>query len=144
MSTVIKDLGAVTAYAYAVAGGYVGTEAEFEEALGQAGITITELESLSAVAIQVAEGGAPTASYSGGVLTLGIPKGDTGAKGDKGDTGAKGDTGNGIASIEKTGTSGLVDTYTITMTDGTTATFTVTNAAPTIAYSDGGIVITTH
>lgn len=39
----------------------------------------------------------------------------------------KGDTGNGIANIAKTGTQGLVDTYTITMTDGTTYTFTVTN-----------------
>ena len=33
----------------------------------------------------------------------------------------------GITNIAKTGTSGLVDTYTITMTDGTTNTFTVTN-----------------
>ena len=41
-----------------------------------------------------------------------------------GDTGA---TGNGIASIVKTGTLGLVDTYTVTMTSGATATFTVTN-----------------
>lgn len=32
-----------------------------------------------------------------------------------------------IANIAKTGTVGLVDTYTITMTDGTTYTFTVTN-----------------
>ncbi len=47
-----------------------------------------------------------------------------GAKGDTGDTGA---TGNGIASIAKTGTAGLVDTYTITFTNGTTTTFTVTN-----------------
>lgn len=45
----------------------------------------------------------------------------TGPKGDIGDTG------NGISSIEKTGTSGLVDTYTITYTDGTTSTFQVTN-----------------
>ena len=52
-----------------------------------------------------------------------------GQKGDKGDTGEKGDTGNGIASITKTGTSGLVDTYTVTYTDGTTTTFTVTNGA---------------
>lgn len=50
-----------------------------------------------------------------------------GAKGDKGDQGVQGETGNGIASIEKTGTSGGVDTYTITMTDGTTYDFTVTN-----------------
>lgn len=48
----------------------------------------------------------------------------TNLKGGKGDTG---DTGNGIASITKTGTSGLVDTYTITFTNGTTTTFTVTN-----------------
>lgn len=41
----------------------------------------------------------------------------------------RGATGNGIASVAKTGTSGLVDTYTITFTDGTTTTFTVTNGA---------------
>lgn len=39
----------------------------------------------------------------------------------------KGSAGNGIASITKTGTSGLVDTYTITYTDTTTTTFTITN-----------------
>jgi len=41
--------------------------------------------------------------------------------------GDKGDTGNGIASVTKTATSGLVDTYTITYTNGTTTTFNVTN-----------------
>lgn len=51
-------------------------------------------------------------------------KGDTGAKGDKGD---KGDDGVGISSIAKTGTVGLVDTYTITLTNGQTYDFTVTN-----------------
>lgn len=35
----------------------------------------------------------------------------------------------GISNIAKTGTSGLVDTYTITFTDGSTSTFTVTNGA---------------
>ena len=34
-----------------------------------------------------------------------------------------------VVSIEKTGTSGLVDTYTITYSDGTTSKFTVTNGA---------------
>ena len=43
--------------------------------------------------------------------------------------GDKGETGNGISSIRKTGTSGKVDTYTITYTDGTTSTFTVTNGS---------------
>jgi len=52
-----------------------------------------------------------------------------GQKGDKGDTGEKGDAGNGIESITKTETSGLVDTYTVTYTDGTSTTFTVTNGA---------------
>lgn len=33
----------------------------------------------------------------------------------------------GIESIEKTDTQGLVDTYTITLTDGSTSTFTITN-----------------
>lgn len=39
----------------------------------------------------------------------------------------KGQEGQSIKGIKKTGTSGLVDTYTITLTDGTTSTFTVTN-----------------
>lgn len=55
------------------------------------------------------------------------PKGDTGATGATGATGPKGDTGNGIASVVKTATSGLVDTYTITFTNGNTTTFTVSN-----------------
>lgn len=48
-------------------------------------------------------------------------------RGPKGDKGDKGDDGNGIANIAKTSTSGLVDTYTITYTDGATSTFDVTN-----------------
>ena len=44
-------------------------------------------------------------------------------------TGIKGDTGNGISSIEKTNTNGLIDTYTIYYTDGEFTTFTVTNGA---------------
>jgi len=60
----------------------------------------------------------------------------------KGETGA---TGNGISSIVKTETSGVVDTYTITYTDGTTSTFTVTNGSSiaSIAYgSSSGLVDT--
>lgn len=40
----------------------------------------------------------------------------------------KGKDGRGIASISKTGTTGLVDTYTIKYTDGTTSTYTVNNS----------------
>lgn len=36
----------------------------------------------------------------------------------------------GISLIEKTGTSGLIDTYTITYTDGSTSTYEVTNGLP--------------
>ena len=39
----------------------------------------------------------------------------------------KGEAGNDIQSVEKTATQGLVDTYTITLTDGTTHNFNVTN-----------------
>ena len=46
---------------------------------------------------------------------------------EKGNVGSTGPTGNGIASITKTSTSGLVDTYTITFTNGNTTTFNVTN-----------------
>ena len=60
-----------------------------------------------------------------------------GAKGDTGATGATGATGNGIASISKTGSSGLVDTYTILYTNGSTQTFTVTNGAQGEAGQDG-------
>ena len=50
-----------------------------------------------------------------------------GDKGDQGLQGVKGNDGNGIKEIKKTSTSGLVDTYTITLTDGATSTFTVKN-----------------
>lgn len=56
------------------------------------------------------------------------------AKGDKGDDG---EDGVGIASITKTGTSGLVDTYTITYTNGNTSTFTVTNGRNGTDGTDG-------
>jgi len=81
-------------------------------------------------------------------------KGDTGAAGPKGDKGAqgiqgeqgpqgiqgeKGDTGIGIKEITKTGTSGLVDTYTITFTDNSTTTFIVTNGCAGISVTDATI-----
>lgn len=53
--------------------------------------------------------------------------------------GAKGDTGNGIASIVRTsgdGTPGSIDIYTITMTDGSTATFEVRNGENGLGAED--------
>ena len=58
-------------------------------------------------------------------------------RGPQGETGATGATGNGIASVAKTGTSGLVDTYTITYTNGNTTTFTVTNGQNGADGADG-------
>lgn len=72
---------------------------------------------LNVAATTLAPGSAATATYSNNLLSLGIPSGNTGA------------TGDGIAYIEKTGTSGLVDTYTITMTSGSTFSYTVTNGS---------------
>lgn len=161
MATIIKDLGVVTAYAYAVLGGYTGTEEEFTELLGNIATDLSQIENLQVVVNGLPAGSDPTSSYSDGVLTLGIPKGDKGdgiahisittlaagsqatasydastetlslgiPKGDKGEIGA---TGNGIASIEKTGTSGLVDTYTITYTNGDTDTFEVHNGTAAV------------
>lgn len=57
--------------------------------------------------------------------------------------GENGDAGRGIVSVQKTGTAGLVDTYTITYTDNTASTFTVTNGqngndgiSPSITITD--------
>ena len=51
--------------------------------------------------------------------------------------GQPGTPGRGIEKIELTDTQGLVDTYTITYTDGTTTTYTVTNGADGQDGQDG-------
>ncbi|MBO5892206.1 MAG: leucine-rich repeat domain-containing protein, partial [Oscillospiraceae bacterium] len=51
--------------------------------------------------------------------------------------GIKGETGDGIAKIEKTSTQGNVDTYTITLSNGKTFTFTVTNGINGADGKDG-------
>lgn len=55
--------------------------------------------------------------------------GKDGVNGKDGKDGATGATGNGISNITKTNTSGLIDTYTITYTNGNTTTYQVTNGA---------------
>lgn len=93
---------------------------EITELVERAEAAAEVLLDCSAIATTLPAGSNATASYDvdEGVFTFGIPRGN------KGDTG---DTGVGISSITKTGTSGLVDTYTITYTDSSTSTFTVTN-----------------
>lgn len=51
----------------------------------------------------------------------------------------KGSDGRGIVSVSKTGTSGLVDTYTITYDSGSPDTFTVTNGADGANGADGSV-----
>ena len=50
----------------------------------------------------------------------------------------KGQEGQSIKAIKKTSTSGLADTYTITLTDGTTSTFSVTNGKGISSVSKTG------
>jgi hypothetical protein len=169
MSTVVKDLGPVTAYAYAVAGGYTGTEEEFIELLGDLAATVADLESLTVTVTTLTPGSSATASYADGVLALGIPQG---AKGDTGtaatiavgtvttvaptqnaavtNTGSSSAAvfafsiprGDGVATVTKTGTSGNVDTYTMTSDRGVTlGTFTVTNGNVSSVNSKTGAVV---
>ena len=103
--------GIATAYGAAKRGGYQGSYTDFCNDIAELGNITEELGNISAEATTLEVGSDATASYNGGVFTFGIP------------------TSNGIVSVTKTGTSGLVDTYTITFTDGTTTTFDVTNGA---------------
>lgn len=106
------------------------TPSQFEQFVQAVKTETEKVTGMTAVAETLPTGSDATASYSDGVLTLGLPrgvKGDAGERGEPGATGPAGATGNGIQSITKTGSSGLVDTYTIRFTDGSSSTFTVTN-----------------
>ena len=64
--------------------------------------------------------------------------GAPGAPGGKGDTGEQGETGVGVQSVERTagdGSPGTTDTYTITLTDGSTSTFAVYNGADGTSFA---------
>lgn len=133
----------------------------------------TTLDIISAIATTLASGTPATASYDATtkVLTIGIPTGPQGPKGDtgsqgpqgekgetgpqgpqgpqglqgvKGDTGDTGPKGTGIMSIERTGTSGLIDTYLIVFDDYTSTTFYVTNGAKGDAGDDAAITSTQY
>ena len=70
-------------------------------------------------------------------------KGDTGEQGPKGDRGDKGNDGKdgadgrSVVSINYSSSNGLVDTYVITYSDGTTSTFNVTNGKDGSDGQDG-------
>lgn len=102
---------------------------------------ITKVENLNITASKV--GTITTLTITdkeGNVSTVQILDGRDGQDGKDGETGATGPAGNGITSITKTGTSGLIDTYTITYTNGTTTTYEVKNGEkgnPGPAGADG-------
>lgn len=110
------DLGVVTAYAYAVEGGYTGTEEEFTALLGNIAIDLSEIENLSVTVTTLPAGSSATASYSDGVLSLGIPKGDKGDQGDQGETGPTGATPQLSIGTVTTGVAGSDAAVTITGT----------------------------
>lgn len=83
----IKDLGAVTAYAYAVMHGYTGTEEQFEIAMaalpGKVSDAQDKIDEIAAFNVEVTTGAAgsqASASYNhaNSKLSLTIPRGDTG------------------------------------------------------------------
>ena len=68
------------------------------------------------------------------------PAGQDGKDGEDGQNGTNGTNGQDgtsvtVTSVEKTSSEGLVDTYTITFSDGTTTTFTVTNGESNVIES---------
>ena len=93
--------------------------------------TITYADGLT-FDFSVTDGHTPIFTFVGTVLHIdGVPKVDL-----------KGETGNGIASVELTSTVGLVKTYTITFTDDTTTTFTVTDGStPEITFQGTTIYV---
>ena len=73
-----KSLGEVTAYKYAVAAGYQGTEVEFQQLMGNLATDLSNLENMQVEITTLPAGSSATASYSDGVLSFGIPTGPTG------------------------------------------------------------------
>lgn len=108
-----KNLGHATAYAYAKAGGYQGTEQEFQAMLGNLAEDLNEIENISATASTLSPGSQATASYNNGVISLGIPQG---AKGEQGEQGETGETPNLTIGTVTTGEAGSSASATISGT----------------------------
>ncbi len=151
--TYYKENGAITAYEIAVANGFEGTVEEWLDSLvGEDGKDGKDGVGISDVYINPSTGELTVIFDNGTEKALGDVTGSDGVDGrgidslfinENGElivnltdnsqvnlgvvTGQDGEDGNGISDISKTSTEGLVDTYTITYTDGTTTTFKVTN-----------------
>lgn len=108
---------------------------------GEPGIGIPQTLSINGNQLSISEGNTitlPVSTESGenglSAYQIWLNNGNSGSESDflnslKGLQGQKGDTGNGIVSIVKTATQGLMDIYTITYTNGETNTFTITNGS---------------
>lgn len=113
---------------------YVGATAKVERIENGVKIILTDYEGTTeAIVYEAIQNIIKNVDTS---LTFVMPDGRTfttdplkGEQGIQGIQGIQGETGNGIVSVTKTATAGLVDTYTILYTDGTTSTFNVTNGA---------------
>lgn len=145
-----QGIAGASAYDAAVAGGFVGTEAQWLSSLvgpqgpqgpqGQQGIQgpqgpqgIQGQQGDSAYALALANGFVGTESQW--LLSLVGPQGlagDTGQQGVQGPQGLTGANGRGIDRVVRTagtGAPGTTDTYTITYSDAATSTFQVYNGA---------------
>lgn len=77
------NLGHATAYGYAKAKGYEGTEEEFAQLCANLGIDIEQLENMTVIINMLDPDADPSGTYSDGVLTLNLPRG---VKGDTGES----------------------------------------------------------
>lgn len=137
------DSAAASAEKAQTAADGIGTAVEDTKANADAAQEAREaIENMLVEAVTLASGNPATVTKElvDGVVKLvfGLPAGD---KGDPGDPGAPG---NSIQSIDRTsgtGAPGTTDTYTITLTDGSTTSFNVYNGADGIGAGDMTVVV---
>jgi hypothetical protein len=129
------------------------TPSQFDQFVEAVKSETEKVTGMTAVAETLPAGSDATASYSDGVLTLGIPRGDKGDTGERGERGLTGETGpagpagpvgstgpQGPAGRDgSNGADGFSPTATVTKT-GDTATITITdkNGTTTATITDGG------
>ncbi len=153
----LKGVAGASAYEIAKAGGYEGTEEEWITSLhGEDGVGVKSAT--------VEEGKLIITLTNDSTIDCGSVVGEKGEQGENGltpsigedgfwylgetklvsATGIQGEQGVSVSEIVLTGTNGLVDTYTITYSDQTTSTFTVTNAISIekVEIKDGNLYVT--
>lgn len=133
--SVSSGIGTVNGFGGIISGGEDGREIELRvnathiqwRYAGETDTVWRDLIALSALAGADGANGRDGTNGSNGADGRDGRDGQNGKNGKDGQDGARGKDGNGILSIAKTGSEGNVDTYTISFTDGTSSTFTITN-----------------